>query len=84
MTFNDSQENPFIPGDPVQSLQNKNIIGRVRRVTNWENARLMVFVELIGRKAEVAYYPSELQLCKCVTRIPEGVLKCQKQTTLEH
>lgn len=81
MTFNDSQENPFIIGDPVQSLQNKNIIGRVCRVENWEDARLMVYVELIGRKAKVAYYPSELQLCKCITRIPEGVSKCQRQTT---
>ncbi len=80
MTLKDSQENPFIVGDPVQSLQNEDIIGRVCRVTNWDAGRLMVYVELIGRRAEVAYYPSELQLCKCVTRIPEGVSKCQKQT----
>jgi hypothetical protein len=81
MTFTDSQENPFIIGDPVQSLQNKNIIGRVCSVTSRNERRLMVYVELIGRRAEVAYYPSELQLCKCVTRIPEGVSKCLKKIT---
>ena len=76
-------ENPFFPGDPVQATGNPNMLGKVLRVTegwcDWTGRPMqphLVYVQW-GR-AEIAYYPEELHVCKCAARIPEGVSQCQK------
>lgn len=79
------EENLFIPGDPVQDINHPSIFGKVARVTearnDWTGSPIqlaLVFVELIGRNAEIAYHPDELRICKCAVRIPKGVSQCQK------
>lgn len=79
------EENLFTPGDPVQDINYPNTFGRVARVTearyDWiglPTQLALVFVELVGRNAEIAYHPDELRICKCAIRIPKGVSQCQK------
>lgn len=62
-------------GDPVCSAHNPNIIGKVTFITS----NGLVFMRRIGnRHIEEIFTEKELVVCKCATRIPKGVSKCQK------
>jgi hypothetical protein len=63
-------EYPFLIGDPVQVVRNRNVLGKVTRICCTSGLE-MVFVRLAGYDSEAIYSPDELCICKCSTRIPK-------------
>lgn len=67
----------FSLGDPVQAVRANGILGKVTRILpeytiDGESTEPMIFVAVAGRKStEIVFYPGELRICKCATRIPK-------------
>lgn len=77
---------PYVVGEPVQSVQNPNIMGKIvsiismmtfSRGTYFDTP--IIHIETIGKeKKRVAFWSDEIRVCSCATRIPKGVSKWQK------
>jgi len=68
-------ENPFKVGDPVRSLHNLNVLGRVYQVQyalydpfGGLLALPMVWVDVVDGETGVLFYPEDLEICKCEDR----------------
>jgi hypothetical protein len=68
-------ENSFRVGDPVQSVHNPNILGRVCEVQHTRYDAYgglltlpTVLIDTIDKKARVMFFPEELKICRCENR----------------